>query len=336
MSKWGTSEERHALQFYLYRIGPWFANYGPHCSRELWETLFLRVASTLPATKHLLTAIALLETPTATSEPSVLNARSQGILRNYTIALQELMKPNAHVVDLALAPVLGWLLESLSLNEIRAAQHGTGAQKLFKARSAAKKQTSEAAFPLDGMLDAALYHSVRVRCMRAKVEPVSCEDNQMFRALVIRNAHRRAVTTRQAHEAFEEFFQAFDPDSMTAADQAAAAELISQWEVAIVQSRYHTSEPCVLFNAVHFMCNLAMLLLPKPVISDVAGPETVGIALDYICDQCEQFSSWSGLTSEEKDSLNAMISLMLGAISRFAPGQSHSARAKRLLRTCSL
>lgn len=332
---WGTPEEQKALDFYITKTGPWLANYGPRNHRILWEQVVPRVAIDLPATRYLLTAIALLETPAGTQDPHLLKSRSQLIMRNYTHALHQLtILDDFNAIDTSFAPMLGWLLESLTWNESRASMHASGAQHTLLANSpTVHRQTTHDEYIFDEKMSQVLTNIQRFRCMRCKVKRPLQEDTQIFLAVAMRNTPCQPARTEDVRRTFRTFIETYNPHCMLPKDIKEAEDFARRWEVAVVRSRHTSSEAAVLFNALHFLTNVVVLLLPLPVVNAICGEDTMGFGVDYVIDQTEWLVEEGRRYGEAvEEGVRDVLDMILGLLAKFGPDEARRRRAEVELR----
>jgi hypothetical protein len=328
---WGTAEEQRAIHFYLNNTGPWLANYGARSHRAWWEAVLPRVATSLPASRHILIAVALLESPVGCDDPSVLEKRSQSIRRNCSMALRHLTQPNPHPADVGVAPLVAWLLETLSFHERRASIHQEAAQRIFDAAYVASKGRGPDEFVFDDKMQSLLWNQYRFRCLRCKTPVPDSDEQYRELAVAVRNANSAPVSAKHLHADLRDFVATFRPNAFTAVDVDRARDFVRQRERSILRSRYKAREAQGVFTALHLLCNTIILLLPGPVLHRVAGDDTLGIALDYVADQCYWLMDLTELVAEDKSSLIDVVLMMLQLIATYGPSENHRLRARDML-----
>lgn len=329
---WDHPDEQRAVDFYSRKAGPWLANYNANEVRSFWETDLLQAALGLPASRHLLQAVALLETPSHSFDHSAMQTQSQRIVYNYTRALHELNQPQVDPLDTVLAPFLGWLLETLSINQSKAAMHSQGAQEFFQASLLRKAGIQ----PKDDALVAQILHMLkyirRFGCMRCKAPMPPQIDGQMYMAVAARNMTIACPSITTLRSELKEFTDLFNPDIMRPEEVKDAQNSVLKWEIAVIQGRYHAPEMPLAFAALHFLVNAIMLLLPTPVNHDIAGPDTVLIGIDLVLDQCYWILA-RRLDGPTLDAVKDFTSMTFRIVAGYGLEETRRIRAKDML-TC--
>lgn len=340
---WGTSEETRMQQFFLDKVGPWFCGYGPFEGPMLWAGAVPRTASSLPALKHLLTAVAFLEMPIPDATPAMIRDRSQTIMRHYTHGVHELTKPQLSSAESALGPVLAWLIETLSFNETRARMHLRGA-KLLHAKARQENQPSPDDFLHDDKYDGMLAYMSMFHCLRAKVAPHSVAspstgaasnvDDGLYGSLHMLNTSIRPVHSSTARAAFAHYFARVHSLAMSATQLAQARAYILHWERIVLQNKYLTREASLIFNALHLLCNLASILLPVPlVVESEVGVDTMAEALRYVLGRCAWMLTLrlERDTEEDRKALRDTVELILRCVRKHASEEEAREEAERML-----
>lgn len=337
---WGNQEEQRAIDYYLHQTGPWLANYAPHGHRPVWESLFPRIAVNdyLPATRHMITAVALLDSPVGSTDPDILRRRANLIMKNYTQSLHALTSnvgdTETRSKDMGLAPVMGWLLESLSWNEPRAAMHEVGARTTLDANKTlvAKQQRSGDDYILDEKWRLVLMNVTRFRCVRCKIRCPIREDDQMYFAVCMRNLGGAPTSTAELRSSFRDFFRTFNPTNMTADEIATAEEFARRCELAVYQSRHESADSLVIWNALHFLANVTTMILPIPISAPVQGfDDPLAVGTDYIFDRCYWYAHSLDTRNNVKEALDDIIDMLLQLIASWGPDEGRRLEARQML-----
>ncbi|KPI35819.1 uncharacterized protein AB675_11142 [Cyphellophora attinorum] len=329
MQFWGNEDEQRAMVYYLQRTGPLFSSYMPKKFEHLFETVFPRIAEELPAVRHLLLAVALMESPVSNLHSAGVQRHTKLIIYHYYKALSELRDPNVHYADAALAPILAFVLETLSFNEARAGMHCVGAQTALEVYGPSISLSRDE-YILDERLRLFLDYTFRFRCLRCKVGDPG--DDQILLAVAMRNMAAVPQKSQDLRKVFREYVDKYEPTKMMAKDVVSAVEFVRKWVIAVIQSRFLSSEPSVIFTSLQLLANLIILLLPIPVRNAVAGDETEGLGIDYVLDQCYYFMHPTENSKSVTEALKDIVTMMLQLISRGAPDPERRGRAKRLWR----
>jgi hypothetical protein len=279
---WGTPEESRALHFYYTKAVPWLICYGPSDNILLWKGALPRTASSVPALKHLLVAVALIECPLIEATPDTILARSQSIIRHYTLGIQSLQSNDITPVESALAPMLAWLIETFSFNETHAKLHIKGCQVLHQhtVRSIQNQNTlSPDDFIHDSKHTDMMAHMHGWACLRAKVAPhtsttTASIPSNVYGSLAMFNTNITPVLSADVRAAFARYWKHVHPPppAVLSPDDITAAQIfISDYEAQILRYRYRSAEPTAVFNILHLMCCLAHLLLPVPFFVDASS-----------------------------------------------------------------
>ncbi|ETN46670.1 uncharacterized protein HMPREF1541_00856 [Cyphellophora europaea CBS 101466] len=326
-----TQEEKLALKFFLEKTGPWMASNGPSHTLDFWTTTIPRAFHSVPGTRHLVTALGLLETSIGTTDLCVLETRCRKIHHHYSVALHELTQPDPDKVDVALGPLLAWLLETMMFNDSRADIHAEALERLssspaFSARSLAKTELSQ--HDLDAL----------VSCVRRARKLHGRYDVQLplLQVLQMRSQLSDRVTPADTLLAFEQFYTTFSPQDMNP-DQMQAAGFFLQKQMAAVHGNVYRSEvPMSVYSALHYTCIISSILLPTPEVSSQEGSEIRGVGLDFILEACEDMLERKMATKSDQRLLDRALCLLLRVMASLAPAGWRREQAERLKRATFL
>ena len=264
---WGTSEERRALQYWSQCTGPWLANYAGAHDRRTWEVVFPRVAYSLPATKHLLVAIAMLDERLNDPSPELLMSRSRKILHHYNQAIHHLILENPSTVDTIASSLLAWVLETCLDDTTRAIMHLDASSRLLKRVQAdglqddGTEHSGLILYHLKGTRDScAGYSSTKRRLARPQFRDQTC----IFTVLVARHGPQQMRSTKDARDVLEKYFATYESSQGMYMSSREARHFLRSWEMALMKYRHTSTEPQVCIVALHLLLNLALTLVPGP------------------------------------------------------------------------
>lgn len=248
-------------------------------AHSFWVVTLPRMFHTIPATRHLITALGLLEMPTISFDASVLEHRSLRITHHYIQALHEMTKPVRHAADITLGAILAWLLEAFMNHGPRAAIHSTAAQRL--------SYDDKKDIPVHE-LEIVLADVARARCQRFRCDVAPADSTYILEAVRLRNQQTDRPTAAAIFHQFQDFYANTFP-TLTTPDQIAAAEsFIAHWESAILANVYRSDEPTVIWSSLHFLCVLCTHVLPTPTDAGIfPDPGARELGLEFALEKCE-------------------------------------------------
>ena len=262
---WGTSEERRALQYWREFTGPWLASYSCVHDRRTWEVVFPRVAHSLPSTRHLLVAIAMLDERLNDPSPELLMSRSRKILHHYNQAIHQLTLHNPSMDDTIASSLLAWVLETCLHDTTRAIMHLDASSRLLE-----KVQTDGLQDDGTEYSDLILNHLKRTRdscagyCSteRRLARPQFRDQTCIFTVLVARHGPQQMRSTKDARDVLEKYFATFESSQGMYMSSGEARDFLRSWELTLLKYRHTSREPHACIIALHLLLNLALTLLP--------------------------------------------------------------------------
>jgi hypothetical protein len=368
---WGSPKETQAFQFFLERVAPWLDGHQPFEGQTLWAGAVPRTAASLPGLRHLICAIALIEMPIHDATPSALSVHSNSILRYYTLGLRELRRPDLTGPESALGPVLAWLIELHNVNHTRAQMHIRGARALHARALRHDPDVESDDFVHDRRLEDMLAYMSMWHCLRARLTPnaytvipaatttqivngVSSKpgeaqaptpspvvDQGLLAALTALNTQITSIHSSQVRTAFTHYFSHTHSSTMTSAELSDARTFVLSWERTIYQNKYLTRQATVIFNALHLLCGLAVILLPVPFESaELVCSNIQAEALSQILRRCEWMIGLKFAKSKvgvecgnetDQEELERTVGLVLRVTRWLAPLEESRRQAGRLL-----
>lgn len=264
-----TSEELHALRIWTTHTGPWLSHYGPLYAQSLWTTTLPRIAASLPALKHIMVAIALLDyhVPPYYELHDVAD-RYQRILRHYNHSIALLARSTEiTTVELLFSAMLSWLLEVMGFNGRGAMMHLDAVRKIctVEQTDSSPPKTTSGYHEADGILDAHLpatmelcegYATLLNPPLRSEASEGNSSSNPLLVALDLRHRQSSVSSCEDIVKAIKHYYEEMRPQVYSKEDIEQAWQYIYRWKVAIVRFRYSgTASPSVVL-----LCYLSMAL----------------------------------------------------------------------------
>ena len=332
-----SAEEKRALQFWRQCTGPWLANYSSNGHRKVWEITFPRCAVRLPATRHLLVAVALMDEHLPKSSLDTLMKRSQRILFHYNTAIKELTEDKPAELDVMLATILAWVLEIFLADQSKARMH-LEASTMFLAKLDGARLHNEDEEAHDILVDDVV--PVRGDCSGFSSSQKSLEDGSsrtgisVLTVLKAKNCPSEITSPYQARDACAKYLASLDPLSSTGTSfeaQGATANL-SHWQRELFKCRYEVTAHPVNIVAIQLLYSLAMVVLVMPPCNERSEAEHPDpAAVHYVLDKCADFLTLVGLREYDRAELEITLSIVLRNVLRFSQNEGHRIRATQLL-----
>lgn len=341
------------MYHYVTHTGPWIANYAPPSLRKLWESTLPRCAHALPATRHVLIAVALIDEPVSSADTLKLLRRSRRVLHHYNIAINQLTRPGAAPTpfDLTLTSVLSWLLEVLGFNSAMAAMHIAAASKLAKQyldprlRRLAPSKPTEAHGESDDIMNIdvpalldfcqSYLATTPAAGNRSTPDELNTERalNPVLAALILRQGASPIKEAQEIRDAWVLYFTKFQPLLPDGMSLPEAEEYIAYWKVAIVRYRYIMAVPAPIVLLGYLIAVLARCLLPVT-DQDMAPDWVVNEgALDFVLARATDMTTME-MKSEHRRLLEELLSLTSMTILKFVPNERQQQMAARVLDGC--
>lgn len=323
-----TPEEKWALDFFLEKTAPYMAeNAGVGLTGTFWLTALPRAFHSVPATRHLITAIGILESCIGVFDPAVLSSRCRQIHHNYSLALVSLRQPNLHPADLAFAPLLAWLLETLTLHDDHAEVHVNALQKLMSSPTFANEHLKNIELSMQE-LEHLISCVRRTRSIRVKHNV----EAPLEQVLAWRSIAYLQITPREMVSAFELFYENFDPPRMTLDQLNEAGGFVHGQTVAVHSNVYRSDVPIVISAALAYLCNLSLAVLPQSPLYSVMdnSTETRNAGLDFILAHFEDIAARTMAKRTDQVLLNDLLSLALRVMKQHTPAEWLVSRSERL------
>lgn len=298
---------------------------GPLRAHSFWTTALPRAFHSVPATRHLITAIGLMETCIGVPDAMVVKVRCQEIHRNYSLALRDLMQPDLHPLDLALAPLMAWLLETLMLRDDQAEVHAKALEKITSSLALDSdhlKCTELSAHELECVVSCVRH----TQYMREK----NNVEAPLEQVLAIRSHLYKKETPLELLQAFKQYYETFDPPNMTLAQLRASGVFIHEQNVSVHGNVYRSEVPKVVFAALAYLCNLSLAVLPTSGIAAEQSPQTHDIGLDFHLEQFEDMLTRTLEKRSDQALLNDVVSLALQVMALHTPAAWRVRRSERL------
>ena len=330
-------EEKRALRFWRQCTSPWLANYSSYEHRKIWDVVFPRCAMQLPATRHLVVAVALLDEQLPEASHGMLMRRSKSIIHHYNAAIRELTADGPAGLDVALATILAWVLEIMLGDQSKARMH-LDASKAFLEKIQTRRLYLQDGETRDILMD----HVMPLRgnitgfsSSQNSLEAIPVRENSsVLAALIMKHRPSQISSPGQARDAFANHLASFDPLNIsrsTAAMQETTSKL-DYWKWECLKHRYQILGDPVTIVAIHLLYSLSMALLDTPTLNETSQNEYPDpAAMDYILDKSEDFLALQGLCREDRAELERTLAIVLTNILRFSRNESHRKRATNLL-----
>lgn len=315
-----TPEEKQNLNFFVTKIGPWLGDHGPMYARDYWVSTLPRSFHLAPATKHLMTAIGLMEQP-ALFEPEVLLHRQERIQYHYAKALIAMTQQEIHPLDVALGPMLAWILEARTGNYPASSVHAAAIDRLSRQGGTSDISQWE--------LDTVASQMVRSQQLLPPIDEPPTALAKVHDTLVVRNQACRSVTAEEILHRFEVYYDAFTPSEMAPEDIPVAEAFIQKAMKEILANVYRVDTTMILFGALHFLCLLSMQVLPRPKMPGILVADPVVVGVEYILEQCEDIRLRKLKNAKEQEVLQRTVTLMIKVMKDYAPEEwRHSQRLR--------
>ncbi|ETN38643.1 uncharacterized protein HMPREF1541_06680 [Cyphellophora europaea CBS 101466] len=141
---WNDAKSAMNLSHWTRVSGPWFSRYSPPSQTSFWTAQIPRLAYTRPAILYLVSAIVGLEQRFFILDTHHLTARAREIVHNYNRGLQHLTSASSQPVDTYVAPILCWLIETMTNNTKTGRMHLTALQRLLEGSQTRPRQSYDA------------------------------------------------------------------------------------------------------------------------------------------------------------------------------------------------
>lgn len=329
----GTADEDLALQHWLRVTGPWLANYTSPENKILYQKIIPRVAFSLPATKHMLVAVAMIDERIKDPTPQDLVSRSRKILTHYNTAISKLTANTPANLDLVVAPIIGWILEIMLSNGENARMHLQASERLADRleQEDLLEQGSEAFEILSKNL-----RSAQRACrgydltQYSRGDGVNSTPQTVFQTVLARHGPQDIESVAQAREAFTSYFTKYAPDSGTVLAIDESMAYFRHWEIALLKYRRVSTDAHENIIAAHLLFNLAFALIPRTIDQGAEQYQDI-TGMDYILSKASDLSQTIGLSSKDRSNMEETLRLLLTTVIRFAQEKRHVAEAARLL-----
>ena len=331
-----SAEEKRALQFWRQCTGPWLANYSSNGHRRVWEITFPRCAVRLPATRHLLVAVALLDEHLPKFSLHMLMKRSQRILFHYNTAIRELTEDKPAELDVMLATILAWVLEMALADQSKARMH-LEASTTFLEKLDGDRLHNEDEEAYDILVDDVV--PVRRDCSGFSSSQKSLENGSsktsisVLTVLKAKNCPSEVMSPYQARDACAKYLASLDPSSTSSTSfevQKTTANL-NHWQRELYKCRYEVTAHPVNIVAIQLLYSLAMVVLVPPCDKRSEDEYPDPVAIHYVLEKCADFLKLGGLREYDRAELETTLRIVLSNVLRLSRNEKHCVRATQLL-----
>ena len=331
-SYFGTPEEQHSLQFWVQATGPWLANYTSPENKVFYEKLIPRLAFTLPATKHLMVAVAMMDERIHDPTPQVLAARSRKIMGHYNGAIKLLTSDAPASLDLVIAPLVAWLLETMLNDGARARMHLEASENLADGLEKKDKfnEGSEASEILSRNLPSAQKAAWGFHLTVASREGSARQPMTLVQMLLSRHGPQDIHSIAEARAAFTSYFNLILADNGTMLTQEESRAYLRHWELALLKYRHMATDASENIMAATLLHNLAFALAPRTKPSGKSNPDDTGMG--YILSKAAEFLKLRHLSRKDLATMRETLKLLLTTVVRYAPEERHVLTASELLK----
>ena len=329
-----TPEERRSIAYWVANTGPWLGYYAGKGARHTWEVILPRCAQQLPAAKHLIVAVAMLDERLSNPSPQTVECRSQRILSHYNAAIKTLVSGRAAQLDILLSSMIAWVLEIMNDDPQTAKMHLDASGRLLRKAIADSPNDSSSEEH-----DIIHHHFViaHAQCVGySKNEPRQEDDQDLdassvFPTLVARHNPQSITSISQIKKAIKEYYNQLSLAKDTGIDISQALRYRRSYELGLLKYRHVAKEPPSNIIAVHLWLNLANNLLPSTDDAEITSYHDVS-GMDYLLDQVEYLYRTKGLSQTHRDDLEDTLNLMLINVVRSAKEEKHLSKARNLMR----
>ena len=333
-SNFGTPEEQHSLQFWIHATGPWLANYTSPENKVFYEKLIPRLAFTLPATKHLMIAVAMMDERLHDPTPQILAARSRKIMGHYNGAIKTLTSKAPASLDLAVAPLVAWLLETMINDGAKARMHLGASENLADRlrQNSVFIEGTEAFDILSKNLPSAQKACWGFHETIASREHSARPPMTLMQTLLSRHGPQDIHSIAEARAAFMSYFNVISADDGTMLTQDESTTYLRHWELALLKYRQITTDASENIIAVTLLNNLAFALVPKTKTKTPGETSPDDTGMDYILSKAADFLKVRSLSPKDRATMRDTLKLLLTTLIRYAPEERHVTDASELLK----
>jgi Fungal Zn(2)-Cys(6) binuclear cluster domain len=328
-----TPEEKRSIAYWVANTGPFLGKYAGQ-ARAMWEVVLPRCAQQLPATKHLLVAVAMLDERLSNSSSQPLEERTRRILNRYQSALKCLVAKDTIQLDVLLSSMVAWVLEIMKDDAQRAKMHLDASGRLLQ------KAIANSPHDVHSEEQDIIHRHMTVahqQCVGyAKTEPRQDDEPHHDAASLVptpisKHDPHFITSIVQLKQIIKEYFQQLSLAQETGFTISQARQHRRSYEIALLEYRHVASEPDINIIAVHLWLNLTNHLLPGTEDANITSCHDVS-GMDYVLDRVQDLHMTKGLKPEHREDLEETLNLILINVMRFAKQEKHHIRARNLMR----
>lgn len=334
------------MHTWITRTGPWISMYGSPAQYPFWMVDLPRCASSLPALKNILLAIALLDDCSPPRPDDVIASQQyQRILQRYNEGIYWLTRgQDVTRLELALSAVLSWLLEVMGFNIPIAVLHLKAATRLVADLQTSNRssrdhgeETELIHYHLPLVLDFCSGYSASVTRGQNGVTraptAIRTSADPFLNAIRVRRGPYTTMTPEEILSGFEHYFDFVHSQVPVGVSLAEAEGYITYWKVAVVRFRYVANIAPQVVLLFYLTMSLAQSLLPEPQDENLASAEDpTSEGLKYVLARAEDIAALD-LPLYDAEIRMRLLRLIAKTVveSSMSPGLEHAAAACRLL-----
>jgi hypothetical protein len=248
----------------------------------------------MPALRHLLVAIVLLDEFVAEPSTHVVQQRYRAILFHYNKAIGQLARGHApSPLELAMSSMLGWLLEAMSPNADMAHVHLTAARKIIveglpHSQTDIASHGEEIFCKLPAALE--LCNGYDRGLSNHRIQRVPMVRDPLLVALQNRRGPPTVSRCEELYSFFRDLFDVVIPDIHHQTSVKAGYRCLSQLRTNILRFRYHADVHWSVIFLCYLITGLAQTLISSADESVQMSEEDVWQAAEYISARAQDLS----------------------------------------------
>ena len=290
-----------------------------------------RCAHLLPATRHLLIAVAMVDERHHGLQPLELVSRARTIMEHYNKAIKILTDPKVEALDLYVAPLMAWIIEIMVNNPATAIMHINASRKMLEAVPPKPHNSTETQDIIcDFVRDSSQFCSGFTATSATCAGIMSKDPSSIFQILNVRQVVTEC-TSEEVRAAIYKYASNLDKEGLTKFASIEALNYLRHWETVTLVRRYTGHENYDTLVATHFLVATATTLLA--VQDDRSGNSFYRQkeAFDYILIKLEDCLNVEGLDSADRQGLEDAVAFALSLIARYSKATKHRKRAVELM-----
>jgi hypothetical protein len=291
-----------------------------------------RCVHLLPAARHLLIAVSMLDQRYHGINPPEMMVRARRIMDHYNSALAVLTSKDVEPLDLYLSPLLAWIIEIMVNNPQTAIMHIKHSRKMLEGLEPKPHDSNDTQdIVQDFVKDTQRFCSGFTSTSAACAGILSSDPCSIFQTLNVRQQISPDTPTEEVRQAIYKYATSLDSDGQTKFPFKEALEYLRHWESHTLVTRYIYREARDTIVATHFLIATATTLLTAPNECSQDTFTRQKEAWEYLLVKLEDCLDVEALDEKNRQGLEDAVAFALSLIARFAKGEIFKAKAIELM-----